>query len=155
MRILALDQSSQVTGWAIFQDGKLDKFGKFDHKNSNVIARISSLKADVLQLIEDESIDKVILEEIQMQGNVNNVTTFKVLAFVLGTLEILMYELDMPYETLPSSTWKSICGVKGRARAEQKKDAQRFVMEEYQTKAIQDIVDAICIGHAVTHRSAF
>jgi hypothetical protein len=37
-------------------------------------------------------------------------------------------------------------GIRGRARAEQKRNAQQFVLNTYNIKAIQDICDAICIG---------
>jgi hypothetical protein len=43
-------------------------------------------------------------------------------------------------------------GIKGRARAEQKCNAQQFVLDTYNVKAIQDTCDAICIGtHILRH----
>lgn len=148
MKVLALDQSSKVTGYAIFNNGDLESYGKFDYKQTNPVQRIAALKKDVLAIIKENDIQEVILEDIQMQKNVNNVATFKILAFVLGNLEVLLQEKDIKYQVVASSTWKSKCGIKGKARAEQKKDAQRFVLEVFEVKAIQDIVDAICIGYS-------
>jgi len=150
-KVLALDQSSKVTGYAIFEDGKLGKYGKFSYTDSDPVDRLYKLFKDVMKMIEDENIDKVQMEDIQLQNSVgNNVTTFKVLAFAMYSIYMACKEKNVPCETISSSTWKSVCKVKGRTRPEQKRDAQRFVEETYGVKPIQDIVDAICIGHAVT-----
>lgn len=55
-------------------------------------------------------------------------------------------ELKLPYEVIASSSWKSTLSIKGRARAEQKKNAQIYVNTIYGIKATQDECDAICIG---------
>lgn len=149
-RLLALDQSSKVTGWAIFNNGVLEKHGKFSFTDLDMITRIIKLKNSVDKLIKDENITNVALEEIQMQKNTNNVVTFKVLAQVQAAILILCNENAIPYEVVASSTWKSTCGVKGKARLEQKQNAQKFVLEEFGVKAIQDTVDAICIGYSVS-----
>ena len=47
---------------------------------------------------------------------------------------------------IASSSWKSTLGIKGRARAEQKKNAQIYINTIYGIKATQDECDAICIG---------
>lgn len=149
-RLLALDQSSKVTGWAIFQDGLLEKNGKFSFEDANPIIRLVKLQDATEKLIEDENIEEVAIEEIQMQGNINNVVTFKILAFTMASILLLCERKSLPVKVIASSTWKSVCGVKGRVRADQKRDAQRFVLEEFGIKAIQDIVDAICLGYCVT-----
>lgn len=148
--LLALDQSSKVTGWSIWEDGLLKKHGKFSYDDADTITRIVKLRNAITRLIEDEQVTDVALEEIQMQGNVNNVVTFKVLAQVQAAILILCNERAIPYKVVASSTWKSVCGVKGKARPEQKRDAQRFVQEEFGIKPIQDIVDSICIGYTVS-----
>ena len=38
--LLALDQSSHITGYAIFKDGKLEKFGKFDCNETDIGERL-------------------------------------------------------------------------------------------------------------------
>ena len=82
-----------------------------------------------------------------MQASVgNNVQTFKILAEVFGVILMLCTELKINYTIVSSNTWKSTLKIKGKKRSEQKKDAQRYVLEHYGIKAIQDTVDAICIG---------
>jgi len=45
-----------------------------------------------------------------------------------------------------ASSWKSALGIKGRARADQKRNAQAWVNTTYGVKPTQDECDSICIG---------
>ena len=149
MKILALDQSTRVTGWAVFADDALQEYGKFDAENAgaDIGKRLTYIRTKVWSLIEKHDIQKVVLEEIQLQSTVgNNVVTFKKLAYVQAIIIQLLDELKMPYEIVASSSWKSTLGIKGRARAEQKKNAQIYVKTIYGIKATQDECDAICIA---------
>ena len=65
---------------------------------------------------------------------------------VFGTVYELCVELKLPRTAVLASVWKSKLGIKGRARTDQKKDAQRYVRETYNIKCTQDEADAICIG---------
>ena len=157
MKILALDQASNVSGWAIFQDGKLDSYGKIDlHTISNTYERLHELKLQVKTLIQENQIEKVYLEDIYMDGQrVNNVQTFKILAEVFGVLYELCLDLKIPVEAILAGTWKSVLGIKGKTRPEQKRAAQAWVNENYGLKPIQDICDAICIGACANKQAAF
>lgn len=151
MKILALDQSSRVTGWAVFADGALQEYGKFDAENAgaDIGKRLTYIRKKVTELIDKYNIQKVLIEEIQLQNTVgNNVVTYKKLAYVQAVLIQMLDELKLPYEIIASSSWKSTLGIRGRARAEQKKNAQEFITKTYNIKVIQDIADAICIGLA-------
>jgi hypothetical protein len=57
------------------------------------------------------------------------------LAEVYGVLEETLKEFHIPYKTVYASSWKSTCGVRGRARAEQKRNAQTFVENTYGVKS--------------------
>ena len=151
MKILALDQSTRVTGWAVFADGALQEYGKFDAENAgaDIGKRLTYIREKVKALIDKHGIQKILIEEIQLQNTVgNNVVTYKKLAYVQAVLIQMLDELKLPYEVIASSSWKSTLGIKGRARAEQKKNAQEFITKIYNIKVIQDIADAICIGLA-------
>ena len=146
-RLLALDQASRVTGWAIFEDGKLEKYDKILLDDPNIDTRLVQLRQNILALIESENINEVVFEDIQQQNNVaNNVQTFKVLAEVYGVISELLQELQIPHSTVLAASWKSTLGIKGRTRAEQKKNAQFYTEQNYGIHVIQDIADAICIG---------
>lgn len=60
----------------------------------------------------------------------------------------LAEELGIPHSTLTASSWKSTLNIKGRARAEQKRNAQKYVSDTYGIHVTQDEADSICIGTA-------
>ena len=154
MRVLALDQASRTSGWAVFENGKLVTFGKFTADHSDVGDRLHYIKTQVAKLIDTYNIDEVVFEDIQLQGNVaNNVQTFKALAEVFGVLYELFVSLRMPRTAVLSTVWKSTLGIKGKDRAAQKKAAQIWVENTYGVKPTQDECDAICIGaHYVNNK---
>lgn len=146
-RLLALDQASKVTGWAIFEDGELKSYGKISLDDPNTDIRLVQLRQGIQTLVADYNVDEVIFEDIQQQNNVaNNVQTFKVLAEVYGVVSELLQEIQIPHSTVLAASWKSTLGIKGRTRAEQKKNAQLYVEQNYGIHVIQDIADAVCIG---------
>ena len=148
MRILALDQASRVSGWAIFDGDTLEQYGKIDvSKYFELGERLYQIRQEVEHLIDDEHIDAVVLEDIYMDGQrVNNVQTFKALAEVFGVLYELCIEMEKPVEAVLAGTWKSTLGIKGKTRPEQKQNAQKWVVSNYGKKPTQDECDAICIG---------
>lgn len=84
-----------------------------------------------------------------MQSQVNNVSTFKVLAEIFGVTQEYLAEHKYGYQIVSSNTWKSKLGIKGRTRPEQKKNAQQYVLDNYNKKVSQDESDAICIGASI------
>lgn len=147
MRLLALDQASLTSGWAVFEDGKLIAFDKFTVDIDDLGKRLMRIREVVQGLINIYKVDYVIFEDIQLQTNrTNNVHTFKVLAEVFGVIYELLTELEIPNEAVLSVTWKSILGLKGADRKAQKKAAQMWVYNTYGLKPTQDECDAICIG---------
>jgi Holliday junction resolvasome RuvABC endonuclease subunit len=81
--------------------------------------RLMGIRNKVNELINKFNIEKVILEDIQLQNNVSsNVVTYKTLAEVIGVITELCAELKLPYELIHSSSWKSSLNIKGRTRPE-------------------------------------
>lgn len=130
--ILSFDQASRTTGWAYFEDNKLVDHGKFTLEDDDVGVRLMQFRLKIEELIDRYSPDKVIYEDIQEQ---NNILTFKVLAEVYGVMSELLTSLKIPHTALPAVTWKSTLDIKGKARAEQKRNAQQYVMDTYNIKA--------------------
>lgn len=148
-KLLALDQASHITGWSIFEDEKLKEYGKIEANQTDVGERLYYIKQEILKLIDTHGIDEVVMEDIQLQGNIaNNVQTFKILAEVFGVLYETFTELKIPNSAILASSWKSTLGIKGKNRAEQKRNAQTWVLNTYGIKVIQDIADSVCIGSA-------
>ncbi len=149
MRLLALDQSSRCSGWAIFEDEELVDSGTFTLKSDDIGERLVDYKKHVEKLICDNDIEEIAFEDIQMQNQINNVQTFKVLAEIFGVTQEYLVEQGHSYHVVSSNTWKSQLNIKGKQRAEQKKNAKAYVLEHYNKKVSQDESDAICIGSCV------
>lgn len=145
--VLSLDQSSRITGYAVFINGKLDTFGKFIFDDADIDVRLMKIRNKIEELINLHAPNEVVYEDIQQQNNItNNVQTFKVLAEVFGVLSELFAELNIKHTPVLASSWKSTLNIKGRNRTEQKRNAQQYVIDNYGVKPTQDECDAICIG---------
>lgn len=149
MRLLALDQSSRCNGFAVFEDDQLVKSGTFTLRSDDVGERLVDYRKHIEKLIIDNDIEEVAFEDIQMQGQVNNVQTFKVLAEIFGVTQEFLVENGHSYHIVSSNTWKSKLQIKGRTRVEQKRNAQIYVLENFDKKVSQDESDAICIGASI------
>ena len=145
--LLALDQASKTTGFAIYIDGKLSIWDKFTYDNDDFGKRLVLIRNKVISLIKEYNVTEVAIEDIQLQNSIgNNVVTYRALAEVRGVLEELFTEMQIPYQIVFSGSWKSALGIKGAKSAEQKRAAQEYVLNTHGIKAIQDTCDAICIG---------
>lgn len=66
-RTLALDQASKVTGYAIFDDTKLIKYGTFTTTAADDIERFAMIRAWLLSMISSWRPDYIGIEGIQFQ----------------------------------------------------------------------------------------
>lgn len=151
-RLFALDQATKVSGWAIFDNGKLCQYGVFDCPDGSQESRINATKKWVKDMIINWRVDQVILEDIQLQNfenqnmNTIGVTTYKSLSHLQGVLIDLLFESEIPFKLAHTGVWRKYNNIKGKSRADKKKSAQLLVEEFYQQKVSQDEADAICIG---------
>lgn len=151
-RTLVLDQSTQVTGWAIFDNKELIMFGKIKFTQTDPFERMSKLKQWLINMILNWRPDRVAIEDIQLQTfQINNkqntaVTTYKSLAQLQGALCVALIEKNIPFSIIHASSWRSYCKITARQRADQKRAAQLLVKHRFNIDATQDEADAICIG---------
>ena len=67
-KILALDQASKVSGYAVFQeDGKLITHGKFVAEDDDIGDRLVFIRQQVLNLIKQFDISYVVMEDILLK----------------------------------------------------------------------------------------
>lgn len=142
MNILAIDQSTINTGFAIFIDNHLKKSGCYK-PHGDLFTRINQTKNYIKELIEDNDINFVFIEDIQYQKNQK---TYKILANLQGVIINLLVELNIGFEIIPPSRWKSWNGIKGRKREQQKENTKKKVKEIFERDFKEDEADAICIG---------
>lgn len=164
---LAVDQSTTVSGYAVFENENLIEHGKVKFEGEPIERMIEIKnwlveKAQELKKQYPTNELKVILEDIQYQphyeknnyanqGVLQNAMTFKTLAQLQGILIAALVENDIDYQIYHSSSWKSTFNIKGKDRTEQKRNAQEYIKKQFnKDKITQDECDAILLGwHAV------
>ena len=144
-RILALDQATHISGYAIFSNKNLIDYGTFEATGANDIERSIQVKQWMIALIDQFQIDFVGIEGIQYQ-TAAGVTTFETLARLQGILAATCYEEKISYKIASTNTWRAHCGVQGRTRPDKKRSMQRLVQEWFKIKPTEDEADAIGIG---------
>ena len=144
-RVLAIDQATYKTGWSIYDDNVLLKYGVFEVEEGDETERFYKVKIWLLSMIEVWEPDLIALEGIQYQNSFG-VTTFQTLARLQGVLMDLCYEKEVPFKICPTNTWRAHCKVKGRTRTDKKKSMQLLVKEWFDINVSDDEADAIGIG---------
>lgn len=150
-RTLALDQSTRINGWSIYDNNKLIKYGIFTSNYNNEIERDTEIKNWLINIVNTWKPDCIGLEGIQYQQNMG-VTTFETLARLQGILMNTCYELNIPYIICPTNTWRHYCGVKGKSRIDKKRSMQMLVKQWFDITISDDEADAIGIGKYVSEK---
>lgn len=158
-RIIALDQSTHITGYSIFDDGVPISYGIFNAKGNDEIVRDLSVRMWLVSLIENWKPDYIGIEGIQFQEDSEGekkkkmgVTVFQALARLQGILMCTCEERKVPYEVCSTNTWRNFCGVKGVHRTDKKRSMQLLAKEWYDITVSDDIADAIGIGKYVSSK---
>lgn len=152
MMLLALDQASRVTGWALFEDNKLKAEGKFSLSPSLAIGdRLAEFYNNLSKLFGNHNFDELAFEDIQLQAG--NVKTYKMLAMIQAMAILWCTTHGIKYYILSPSHWRKILKEQysvewGRKREEQKQSAMNFIKQKYNLDVSSDEADAICLGTA-------
>lgn len=176
MRILALDNSTNRVGWAIFDGLKLEEYGLIElekeikshdeYLNKDYLERIHLMKNILSNMVVSHKIDVVGMEDIALvsfggKSNNNQVNVFKKLAKALGAYEVSLIDKQIAFDTIGAGTWR--LGKKlGRKRDEIKGNTIKYINEkfslslrEYNPKSKDnddDIADAIGIGYYLAQK---
>jgi len=152
-RILAFDQATNISGWAVFDGKELIQCGKMAMNYATSVEKIEGMRQWIASMIEMWNPDRVAIEDIQLQqfgpkssNNIEGVTTYKTLAHLQGVILNYFFINNIQYDIIHTATWRKFCGVKGKTRSDKKKSAQLLVKDWYDIYVSQDEADAICIG---------
>lgn len=150
MKLLALDQASHTTGYAVFEDGKPVVISHFTAHGDDLGKRLEQIRNNIINLIKQYDIDTVAFEDIQLQDVAGSkevgIKTFKMLAEVFGVVHELVNELQIDYYIVPPIVWKATIKIAGKGRTAEKKLAQKWVVDNYGLKCTEDEADAACLG---------
>lgn len=147
-RIVALDQASNHTGYSVFDDAKLIKWGLLDvsELGNNTKARIKEMSRQIAELLSTYNPDLVIIEGVMGQANTH---VLIVLAQLQGCIIRVCDAADIDYVIYEPTTWRSQLDFdqgKKVKRAELKAQAVEFIRRAYKLKVEEDTCEAICIG---------
>lgn len=143
IKILALDQATKITGYSVFVDKQLSTYGLLEVNEKDATERMRGMDLKLQELIEKEQPNYIVFENVQFQRNYG---TFQQLSQLQGILMAYLFKLNIGFEIIQPSAWKSFCGIKGRKREEQKLNTQLFVKKKYGIESSEDEADAIGIG---------
>lgn len=152
-RVLGLDQATYISGFSVYDNGKLTRYGTFETSRESAIERDSEIRNWLINLINSWKPDYIGIEGIQFQDNKGGekigITTFEALARLQGILMITCYELGVPFEICPTNTWRAHCKVRGNSRTDKKRSMQLLAKTWYDVTVSEDEADAIGIGKYV------
>lgn len=152
MKILAFDQASKISGWAILDDGVYVKSGVIDlHLTKDTDTRAAEMGMEICKQIKKVKPDCVVIENVQSQGSV---ATVILLARLQGMILGYCYANNIRAEILAPSVWRSALsfnqGPKVK-REELKSQAVNYVAEHLGKADMNvDEVEAVCIGMAAS-----
>lgn len=145
-RTLALDQATNICGYAIFDNRELVTYGIFQTDPlKDEATRIHQVKEWMVSIAENCSPDLIAIEGIQYEQMIG-ITTFQTLARLQGVLIEQCLESSINYKICPTNTWRAHNEVKGRSRTDKKKSMQLLIKQWYDVTASEDEADAIGIG---------
>ena len=148
--LLALDQSSYTTGYTVFINEQPVVISHYTASSDDLGKRLLQLRTKIIALIKQYDITEVVFEDIQLQdvggSKEIGIKTFKILAEVFGVLSELFTELKIKHTAIPPIIWKSTFKIAGKGRAQEKKMAQQYILNNYSIQCTEDEADATCIG---------
>lgn len=155
MFLLALDCSTKSTGWCIYDDKKLIKYGCITSSSTDKIKRIYKMIEGLREILSENKIDKIVLEEVRPDGG--NPQTYKALMYLQAAIAFFIHDeySNIEIEFIYPSSWRACCGIKngrGIKREELKKADIEFVKNKYNITVNDDIADAIGIGYSQTFK---
>lgn len=107
-KLLALDLSSHSTGYAIFDNDKLIKYGYFyQSKSVEVTQRWNYMKKEILKLIDTYNITIVSIEDIIFKNKI----ALSVLSKGQGIILDNLYERNIKFNLITPKQWKSCYGI--------------------------------------------
>lgn len=149
-RVLALDQATYKTGWSVYDEKQLIKFGVFETTLKDEIERDNAIKNWLISMIDNWKPDIIGVEGIQLQEKSEErkmgVTVFETLARLQGILMETCYERKIPFKICPPNVWRKHCAIKGRSRTDRKRSMQLLIKKWYDITISDDEADAIGIG---------
>ena len=148
LKLIAFDQSTRATGWCVMELKTADIVESgviIPNKNDETIDRIIYTIKRCLNLVRTHEVAFVFIEGVQVQRNPR---VYEILAKLAGSLEVMLYESGYLVNVVKASEWRKRVGIKGRKRADVKKEAIEMVKELYGLDVSEDESEAVLFARA-------
>ena len=147
--LIALDESTTCTGYAVFNDSELIKHGLFALKSKNVLERVSYIMEEIEKLIKTYKPDNMVIEDVQITMNAATAKSLLGLQFMI---EVYAHRNNISCETYRTTKWRKILGLSNSRSLDRKAKKQEtidYVKDKYGIDILKDDEsDAIAIGTA-------
>lgn len=154
VKVLALDTSSNKTGWALFINGKYAESGLIDlSKNKNVEERIKKMCLTITTLIFAKSPNYVVIEQL---SSTRNADTTRKLSRIIGAVYYYCISKDIDYTEISCDAWRGAVGIKNSRGEKVKNDSMNRVLQKYKLDVDDNESDAIniCEAYCINHKYA-
>lgn len=158
MRVLSFDQSTRVSGWAYFEDGKYVESGVIDMSKSKLETdkRSFEMAKEIWKIIKKYKPQKLVVENVQQQSSPSTVI---ILARLAGMIIGYAEAHNVHVHILLPSQWRKALGYSQGAkvkRQELKQQSIDYVKNNFGLDLSEDECEAICINkaaHKIYHLS--
>jgi len=150
MKLLSFDQSTRVSGWSFFENGKYIESGIIDMNKSELDTgkRSFEMAKEIWKVIKHFKPDHIVIEDTQQQ---NNVKTVIILARLQGMIIGYAEAHKIKVHILMPSQWRKVLnytqGSKVK-RQELKQQSIDFVKNNFNLDVVEDEAEAIAEGVA-------
>jgi Holliday junction resolvasome RuvABC endonuclease subunit len=153
--VIAFDESTKSTGYAIFKNSELIDYGVIEQNSKNVLERVNNIINEINILIEKYKPNDIALENIQITLSAPTAKSLMGLQFLI---ELLCFQKNIKCTTIRPTHWRKVLGLSNSSklnRKEKKEATITYVKEKYKiNEDIDDICDAICIGECYIKEEA-
>lgn len=151
MKVISMDQSTRVSGWAYFSDGEYITSGLIDMNKSklNTEERSFEMAKELWKVIKKYKPEHLILEDTQQQNG--NVKTVIILARLAGMVVGYAEAHRVKTHIILPSKWRAALEYKQGPkvkREELKRQSLNYVKENFGLELIEDEAEAVAIGAA-------
>lgn len=147
-RIIAFDQATYKMGMSIWDNGQLayyDLFQFTDQMTETRLVKIERLLSQVVVPLWKP--DVIVFEDIQEQGGIKGMKTFKILAMLLGVCVTTVEKLGVKHYEYPPVVWRKSFGTVSGGRSVEKNWAVNKVHDLTGHWVNEDTSEAILIGY--------
>lgn len=146
MKLLAFDQSTTKSGYAVYQDKCLANYGLIDYSKEN--GKEILMQKTICNMIEQISPDCVVIEDVALQ---TNPSVLILLSRLQGAIIQTCSKNNITCFIIKPTEWRKKLEFKqgkGVKRKDLKIQAKDLVLNHFDLTVTEDVAEAICIGLA-------